>query len=418
MVKVAFCDDEAKILEDLSVKIKSEFENLSCKIDLYTTENSIELLEYLKNYPVDILFLDIDMPTISGMEIAQTLLNSEIKTLLVFVTGQDALVYKSFKYHPFGFIRKTYFDEEISGVVKSLVEEMQKSSDTFLFKTNDGFNRIKLRDILYFESESNYINLHTKESVYKFRSNMAYRFEYIMGILNTVLIFLVYWCIYKALYGGASEIDGITFSMVTTNFIISLGLTNAFSKNEMFLQDKIKQGTIANELLKPVNFKFRMLFEDLGDGFFKVIFNFLPAVIIAMLFTKIEPPAGAGNFILCLVSSVLGYVVLWYISFIVQTLAFWLFNVWGLITIKNVVVNIFSGALLPLWFMPEPVLNIIKFTPLDSIFFTPVQLYLGQLQGYEILMNFGRQILWIAVLYIIGELLWNKGIKRLVVQGG
>ena len=113
------------------------------------------------------------MPTISGMEIAQTLLNSEIKTLLVFVTGQDALVYKSFKYHPFGFIRKTYFDEEISGVVKSLVEEMQKSSDTFLFKTNDGFNRIKLRDILYFESESNYINLHTKESVYKFRSTVS-----------------------------------------------------------------------------------------------------------------------------------------------------------------------------------------------------------------------------------------------------
>lgn len=173
MVKVAFCDDEAKILEDLSVKIKSEFENLSCEIDLYTTKNSIELLEYLKNYTVDILFLDIDMPTISGMEIAQTLLNSEIKTLLVFVTGQDALVYKSFKYHPFGFIRKTYFDEEISGVVKSLVEEMQKSSDTFLFKTNDGFNRIKLRDILYFESESNYINLHTKESVYKFRSTVS-----------------------------------------------------------------------------------------------------------------------------------------------------------------------------------------------------------------------------------------------------
>lgn len=173
MVKVAFCDDEAKILEDLSVKIKSEFENLSCEIDLYTTKNSIELLEYLKNYTVDILFLDIDMPTISGMEIAQTLLNSEIKTLLVFVTGQDALVYKSFKYHPFGFIRKTYFDEEISGVVKSLVEEMQKSSDTFLFKTNDGFNRIKLRDILYFESESNYINLHTNESVYKFRSTVS-----------------------------------------------------------------------------------------------------------------------------------------------------------------------------------------------------------------------------------------------------
>lgn len=252
----------------------------------------------------------------------------------------------------------------------------------------------------------------------KFRNNMAYRFEYVMGILNTVLTFLVYWCIYKALYGTATEIDGITFSMVTTNFIISLGLTNAFSKNEMFLQDKIKQGTIANELLKPVNFKLRMLFEDMGDGFFKVIFNFLPAVLISVLFTELEPPAGILSFVMCLLSSVLGYIVLWYISFIFQTLSFWLFNVWGLITIKNVVVNILSGTLLPLWFMPEPILNIIKFTPFDSIFFTPVQIYLGQIQGFEILLYFWKQLLWAVILYFVGELLWSKGIKKLVVQGG
>lgn len=56
MIKVAFCDDETKILEDLSVKIKKEFEKINCEIDLYTTENSIRLLEYLKSCPVDILF--------------------------------------------------------------------------------------------------------------------------------------------------------------------------------------------------------------------------------------------------------------------------------------------------------------------------------------------------------------------------
>ena len=173
MIKVAFCDDEAKILEDLSVKIKKEFEKINCEIDLYTTESSFMLLEYLQSTPVDIIFLDIDMPAISGMDIAEALLNSDIKTLLVFVTGQDALVYKSFKYHPFGFIRKTYFDEEITGVVKSLAEEIQKSTDTFLFKTGDGVNRIKLKDILYFESESNYLNMHTKDTVYKFRSTLS-----------------------------------------------------------------------------------------------------------------------------------------------------------------------------------------------------------------------------------------------------
>lgn len=173
MIKVAFCDDEAKILEDLSQKVLIEFEGNKSEIDLYTTVNSMELLEYLKTNTVDILFLDIDMPRLSGMDIAETLLNSEMNTLLVFVTGQDALVYKSFKYHPFGFIRKTYFNEEISSVVKGLIEELHKNTDTFSFKANDSLTRIKIKDILYFESESNYLNLHTQNFVYKFRSTLS-----------------------------------------------------------------------------------------------------------------------------------------------------------------------------------------------------------------------------------------------------
>ena len=73
--------------------------------------------------------------------------------------------------------------------------------------------------------------------------------------------------------------------MVTTNFIISLGLTNAFSKNEMFLQDKIKQGTIANELLKPVNFKFRMLFEDSAVRY-RCGLNSMPRICIISRFSR------------------------------------------------------------------------------------------------------------------------------------
>ncbi len=173
MLKAAFCDDEVKILEDLSAKIKKTFSALECEVDLYSTDDPLKLLEYIKTNPVDVLFLDIDMPKINGMDIAQTLLNSDIKTLLVFVTSYDALVYKSFKYHPFGFIRKTFFNEEILGVAKGIIEEIQKNTDTFSFKTNEGFNRIKLNEILYFESESNYLNLHTENSIYKFRSTIS-----------------------------------------------------------------------------------------------------------------------------------------------------------------------------------------------------------------------------------------------------
>ena len=255
-------------------------------------------------------------------------------------------------------------------------------------------------------------------AVIRFKSKTAYRFDYFLGILNSLLSFVVYYSIYKALYGGAQSIDGVSFSMVTTSFLISLGLSSAFHKNEMFLQDKIKQGTIANELLKPVNFKLRMLFEDAGEGAFNVVFNFLPTALVAALFANICAPSGAVNILLCVASVMLGYIILWQISFIVQSWSFWLFSVWGIVTIKNVVINILAGAYIPMWFMPEKIRVMLRFTPFESIYFMPVQLYLGGLSEWEILFGFLRQFAWIAGLYVIGELCWRSGIKRLVIQGG
>ena len=252
----------------------------------------------------------------------------------------------------------------------------------------------------------------------KFLNNMVYRFDYIMGILNTLLMFIIFNCIYKTLYGTATEINGVTFSMVSTNFILALGLSSAFKFDDEFVQYKLKDGSIVNEFIKPVNFKLRILAENLGDSFFGICFNFLPALIITLIFTKIEKPAGAIALVLFGVSVVLGYLILWHMSFIVQMLAFWLLSVWSISTIKKVFINVLSGSMIPLWFMPEKIMNIISYTPFDSIYFTPVKLYLGQMQKDQILFNFGRQLFWIVILYLIGNILWKFGQKRLIVQGG
>lgn len=252
----------------------------------------------------------------------------------------------------------------------------------------------------------------------KFMNNMVYRFEYITGVLATCLEFFIFWCIYRSLYGTANEVNGITFSMICTNFILSLGLSNAFKINDSFVQKKLNDGSIVNELLKPVNFKLRLLAEDLGNIMFRLVFNFLPALIIVICFVKIEKPENPLALILFFASSILGFFVLWLISFIVQMTAFWIINVWSISTIKNVFVNVFSGSLLPLWFMPEGVMRIIRITPFDSIYFTPIRLYLGQMNNVDIMINFGRQVIWIGVLYIVGEIMWRFGQRKLIVQGG
>ncbi len=255
-------------------------------------------------------------------------------------------------------------------------------------------------------------------AVKKFRNQTAYRMDCFMGILDTVFTFIVYCSIYKALYGERSEVDGVTYSMVVTNFIISLGLSKAFSFNEMFLPDKINWGEIGNELLRPVSFRLRLLSENIGEGIFKLIFNFAPSVIFAVLTTGVLPPSSALNVVLMVISAALGYLILWELSFIVQTWCFWFCYVWGMIVMKNVIVNVLAGSMIPLWFMPEALRKVISFTPFGAIYFTPVQIYLGQIGGSEIAACMLNQIVWIVILFVIGDIFWKKGTKRLVVQGG
>lgn len=156
----------------------------------------------------------------------------------------------------------------------------------------------------------------------------------------------------------------------------------------------------------------------MGNAGFNLLFRFIPSCIIAIAMVGIYPPCNIKMFVLFILSAILGYGVLWTISYAVQMLAFWLVNIWSIVTIKNVFVNVLSGSMIPLWFMPDWMQGIIKFTPFSSIYFTPVQIYLGQLENSEIVKQCIVQIIWIGLIYLGGSVLWKKGQKKLIVQGG
>lgn len=251
-----------------------------------------------------------------------------------------------------------------------------------------------------------------------FLSRSAYRFDHFMGILNTLLRIFIFWGIYLALYNGKSEVDGVTMTMVTTNFILSMGLSSVFYVDDFYLPNRIQNGSIANEMLLPVSIHGRMLADNLGNALFQMVFHFVPAVVISVLVIGIHAPASFAMFALFLLSAVFGYGVLWTISFALQMLAFWLINVWSIMTIKNVFINVLSGSMIPLWFMPDWMKGVLTFTPFSSIYFTPVQIYLGQLSVLEIIKGFGIQLIWILLFVFLGKVLWRQGQKKLVVQGG
>lgn len=170
---IAICDDETKILNDIYKKIEACFAKQGIQAEYFCTDDSKKMMEYLQNEKTDVLFLDIDMPYFSGMDIAAFLNEKKMDTILVFVTSQDALVYKTFAYRPFGFIRKTHIDNELHELTERIQREFEDKKRDIVITRGQEMIRILIQDIIYIESEGNYLNFYTKNDTIRIRETMT-----------------------------------------------------------------------------------------------------------------------------------------------------------------------------------------------------------------------------------------------------
>ena len=167
-MKIAVCDDENKIVEEITSFIKKDFP--ACEVKAYSDGEAF--LAASEERP-EVLLLDIDMPGISGMEVAAALTREKVSTLIVFVTAHDELVYDSFKYHPFAFVRKKFLEDELKTVLSDCEKQLESRNKNFVFQNASKLVTLSQSEILYFEGQANYLAIHTLSDEYKMRSTMA-----------------------------------------------------------------------------------------------------------------------------------------------------------------------------------------------------------------------------------------------------
>lgn len=168
-MKLFICDDEVQIRHDFGDIVK----RLSPQSEIKVFSSGEQLLNVLGQENCDVLLLDIDMPGISGMDVAKCLVEKEYKPLLVFVTSHDELVYDSFQYHPFGFVRKSFFENEIEMVLKDCARELEGNRRHFVFRVGGRDARLPVSDILFFEADGNYLKLYSTKEEHRIRSTIT-----------------------------------------------------------------------------------------------------------------------------------------------------------------------------------------------------------------------------------------------------
>lgn len=152
-------------------------EKLKKTIDTYSVkdrENEIKVFDSAKallfafrEKMADAVFLDIDMPQMSGFEAAEALQGIKEDIPIVFVTGYDDKVYQSYEYQPFWFIRKSHIDD-VGAILPRLFKKLdamaEQKRQTVNLKTENSVIEVDIGSLLYIEAMKNNIIIHDRVS--------------------------------------------------------------------------------------------------------------------------------------------------------------------------------------------------------------------------------------------------------------
>ena len=136
--------------------------------------------------------------------------------------------------------------------------------------------------------------------------------------------------------------------------------------------------------------------------------------MIALVY-PLRPPAGPLAAVGCLAGTVLAFVVYSQLNLLIGLCAVFTEHTIGLQRAKNAMVDLLGGVLLPLTFFPDWAQAVLAWLPFQAITFTPVAMYLGELNVVRGLLV---QVVWAALLFVLVRVLWRRALGELTVQGG
>jgi len=164
--RIAVCEDDETMLKSICGDITTVFEQLDISVEIKQFTHSSELMDNSDIATLDAVFLDIDMPEFSGIEVAQSLRDISKRLCIVFVTNMDDLVYQSIKCQPFRFVRKSHLDTELSECVSALVHKIASDELCVELPGARGMICAKVDDIMCFTSVRHHVYaVTTKENI-------------------------------------------------------------------------------------------------------------------------------------------------------------------------------------------------------------------------------------------------------------
>lgn len=174
MLRIAICDDETAARDALRIQLEKILIEDAEEI-VYEFSSGTNAASWLANHPgeIDLLFLDVEMKGLSGMETAKKIRTFDEQILIVFVTGYSEYVFDGYLVGAMDYLMKPVSEEKLRQLIGRVrVKSEQEEPRTFTLKNMDGTWRFRLFDILYFYSDRRKVILVTARGEYSFYARL------------------------------------------------------------------------------------------------------------------------------------------------------------------------------------------------------------------------------------------------------
>ncbi len=217
-------------------------------------------------------------------------------------------------------------------------------------------------------------------------------------------------------YAKSGQPDlGQFYAYLALAFALNFTLSMAF---ERYVGERIREGLIATDLLKPVDYTWLFFFQAASDIVFQAIFGGVVLLVALAFLGGALAPASATALGLAALGSVLAFWVQFHVGFLFVQMIFATHSNYGPFTLRMLFHTALSGIFAPLDAYPPALQRIAHALPFQHVIYTPVALYQGRLVGDAAWQALGSGLAWGAALFVVSRLSFSVIRRYLTIQGG
>ncbi len=250
-----------------------------------------------------------------------------------------------------------------------------------------------------------------------FQDATAYRLEFLFEVLGSALVpAAIQWVLWYAMFkvGGATEVAGMTYADLLQYTWISLMFTQIRGGDHDFeLQEMIRSGGLSTYLLRPCGVVEFVWLRGVAPKLFIAGVGLVVGMIIGTAYGLSPVHLAVG-----MIFAVLGNIIHYQLSASLASVAFWWEEGYSLLMVKNMLVSLLSGELLPLTLFPKNWQWVWENTPFYLFVFAPVQIAQGKWSASQITSHLGIACFWLVIGWSLIRMSWGLGIRRYQSLGG